>query len=111
MTWDLRLGRWQDVLADVGDVDAVITDTPFSQRTAEGFRGGDQRLGTATIGIPYGHINVADVADVVASWVPRTKWWFVVFGDHILASEWAVQLEAAGLYVFAPVPWVKADGP
>lgn len=47
-TWDLRLGRWQDALADVGDVDAVITDPPFSQRTAEGFRGGDQHGATAT---------------------------------------------------------------
>ncbi len=33
---DLRLGRWQEALADVGEVDAVITDPPYSARTHEG---------------------------------------------------------------------------
>lgn len=37
---DLRLGRWQDALADVGEVDAVIMDGPYSQRTHEGHADG-----------------------------------------------------------------------
>lgn len=108
---ELRLGRWQDVLADVDEVDAVITDPPFSERTADGFRGGDQHGDSATAGIPYGHITDDDVAATVASWAPRTRWWFVVFSDHVLAPLWARLLGEAGLYVFAPVPWVKNDGP
>ena len=31
---DLRLGRWQDVLADVTTCDAVICDPPYSAREA-----------------------------------------------------------------------------
>lgn len=37
---DLRLGKWEDVLADVGEVDAVICDPPYSQRTHEGHADG-----------------------------------------------------------------------
>lgn len=33
---DLRIGRWETVLADVGEVDAVISDPPYSDRTHEG---------------------------------------------------------------------------
>lgn len=40
MSIDLRPGRWEDVLADVGEVDAVITDAPYSKRTHEGHADG-----------------------------------------------------------------------
>jgi hypothetical protein len=40
VTADLRLGRWQDVLADVERCDSLITDPPYSARTAEGYRTG-----------------------------------------------------------------------
>lgn len=33
---DLRLGKWEDVLSDVGEVDAVISDPPYSSRTHKG---------------------------------------------------------------------------
>jgi hypothetical protein len=33
---DLRLGRWEDALADVREVDAVIVDAPYSKRTHDG---------------------------------------------------------------------------
>lgn len=38
MTFELRLGRYQDVLADVGEVDAVIVDAPYGGRTHNGQR-------------------------------------------------------------------------
>jgi site-specific DNA-methyltransferase (adenine-specific) len=92
-------------------VDAVITDPPFSARTAEGFRGGNQHGPSATTGIPYGFIAKADVVDMVDFWTPRARWWFVAFSDHVLAPIWAEMLDGSGWYVFAPVPWVKNDGP
>ncbi len=106
--WDLRCGRWQDVLADVGEVDAVITDPPFGQRTAAGFVGG---ANFDRPGIGYGSIAPADCDAVVLRWAAVTRWWFVVFSDHALAPAWAAALERSGLYVFAPVPWVKNDAP
>jgi DNA methylase len=35
---ELRLGRWQDALANVGEVDALICDPPYSARTDKGYR-------------------------------------------------------------------------
>ena len=35
-SWDLRLGRWQDVLADVREVDCVCVDPPYGERTHDG---------------------------------------------------------------------------
>lgn len=37
---DLRPGKWEDVLADIGECDAVITDAPYSERTHEGHSDG-----------------------------------------------------------------------
>lgn len=37
-TIELRCGRWQDVLADVTQCDAVITDPPYSDKTHSGQR-------------------------------------------------------------------------
>jgi len=108
--WDLRLGRWQDVLADVGEVDAVITDPPFSERTASGYRSSN-RSNNGTEGICYGHIDQAWVDDFVDRWAPAARWWFVAFSDHIGQEWYAKALARAGLYVFAPVAWVKTDSP
>lgn len=105
----LRLGRWQDVLRGV-TCDALIADPPYSERTATGQRGcrTNSWLGsTKASGITYGGWSEQDVHAFVASWVPRTRRWFVMFGDH-LTTRWALEaLIAAGWYDFPPVPWTK----
>lgn len=113
-TWDLRCGRWQDELVDVLDVDAVITDPPFSPRTAKGYKTnplwqkgaiGDQP------GIAYGSITEDDAREVVACWTPRTRYWFVAFGDHVSCRWWESALLDAGWYTFSPVVYVKRGAP
>ena len=60
-----------------------------------------------------------DVRAFVASWAPRTRGWFVAFTSHDLCPVYAEALEAAGRYVFAPLPWfspgsrvrLSGDGP
>ncbi len=116
---DLRCGRWQDALADVDGVDALITDPPYSARTDAGFMShGSHEVATSTE-IGYAPITRADADELAAFFAPRTKRWAVIFGDHI-SREWhAAAWEAQGWYVFAPVIWVKrgacprfrADGP
>ena len=102
---DLRLGRWQDVLADVGSCDSLITDPPYSERSAKGYRTGNAP--TDTRGISYGSITEADAFELAAWWAPRTLRWAVVFGDHISfrwhESAWRKQ----DWYTFAPVIWAK----
>lgn len=109
---DLRLGDWRDVLADVGEVDSVITDPPYSQRTASGYRTNpdwSKEVG-AQPGVAYGHVTEDTVAQAVHLLWPRVRKWFVVFGDHTSARWWEKHLGEAGAYTFAPLPWIKKDG-
>ncbi len=108
---DLRLGRWQDTLADVTTCDAVVTDPPYSARTDEGYMSHGSHEVAATTDIGYRPITLADAHAFAESWAPRTKRWAVIFGDHI-SREWhAAAWEAQGWYVFAPVIWVKRGAP
>lgn len=112
--WDLRLGRWHDLVEDVDQVDALITDPPFSARTADGYktnpRWQEGALGDQA-GISYGSITARDVRQAVRLWAPRVRYWFVVFGDHISARWWETELDKAGWYTFAPLPYVKPAAP
>lgn len=110
MTIDLRLGRWQDVLADV-DCDALITDPPYSERTDSGYmsHGGSEVAASTEIGYPP--ITQGDAEEFAAFWLPRTKRWAVIFGDHISRQWHADAWERRGWYVFAPVIWVKRGAP
>jgi site-specific DNA-methyltransferase (adenine-specific) len=85
---DLRLGRWQDALADVDQVDAVISDPPYGERTHAKQEHGRHLNGTGTAwvsarGIGYAAWSAEDVAD------------------------FATALERAGRYVFAPLACVQ----
>lgn len=116
MSWDLRLGDWRDVLADVDEVDAVICDPPYSQRSEDGFctKGTLERCGMG-----YDPIDGEWVSAFVKHWHPRCKGWFVVCGDHISIRWWEHELQLTGRYVFPPVlivkrgaaPRLTCDGP
>ena len=106
MSIDLRLGDWRDVLADV-ECDALITDPPFSERTAAGFIGQNK----VKRRIHYGSITGADARDV-ASWArDHARYWAVVFSDHTLLPAWESAFRDVGWFVFAPLAWVKNDAP
>jgi hypothetical protein len=96
---DLRLGRWQDVLADI-EVDSVITDPPYGDRTHQGARtskvDGDD-------GISYTHWTVDDVLAFVSSWAPRTRRWIAALTSHDLIPAYEAAFKAVGWYSFAPL--------
>jgi DNA modification methylase len=104
--WDLRLGRWQDALADVGMVDAVITDPPYSPRVHEGQRTGTE---TAKATIHYEPLSEQLAHEFAAHWAPRVRWWAVVFSDHLGSRWWEAAWESQGWYVFSPVVWLRAN--
>ncbi len=119
MQADLRLGRWQDVLADV-ECDALITDPPFGERTHGAWRDGERASGPGykagiaaklkRKAIDYDHWTPEDVAAFVAHWSPRTRGWMVALTSHELAPAWQAAYEAAGRYCFAPLPCVTWGG-
>ena len=101
--WELRLGKWQDVLGDV-ECDAVITDPPYSQRTEDGFRTSrdlDAR------GLGYDPIDRDYAFDFVRSWSPRCRGWIVVCCDHISARWFEEALIESKRCTFPPLPIVK----
>ena len=119
---DLRLGRWQDVLADVTTCDALICDPPYSVDMHAGHNDGSvnsQGTQKDRRALTYTGWTADDVADFIASWAPRTKGWIVCMTSHDLAPAYTEALEAAGRYVFAPLPFfspgsrvrLSGDGP
>lgn len=108
---DLRCGRWQDVLADV-ECDALITDPPYSERTHAAQRSAPRDPVAAAHGfeaLEYPAWSPDEVRAFVEHWSPRTRGWFVAFSDHALARVYEEALEAAGRYVFAPLPQVTVN--
>jgi len=101
---ELRHGTWQEKLSDIEKCNSIITDPPYSPRTHEGFienaSGGD---------LGYDSIAEESCIEFVEYWTPKVKDWFVLFGDHISAKWWEKSLKDAGLYVFAPVYYVKTN--
>lgn len=100
MIFDLRLGRWQDVLADVGEVDAAIFDAPYSSKVHEG----NVLKGAYRDPLGYDCLAEGAVYEHVAHWSPRTRGWMVSITCTILAPVWAAAMEAAGRYVFWGFP-------
>ncbi len=123
MSLDLRCGDWREALADVGEVDAVIVDAPYSSKTHAGHFAGsvDQtpeqkavlaRKGyddkrTCRAALTYSSWSTDDVDSFVASWAPRCRGWFVSITDDILAHTWQHAFESVGMYAFPPLPFVE----
>jgi site-specific DNA-methyltransferase (adenine-specific) len=118
---DLRLGKWQTVLADVEMVDAVICDPPYGERTHKNQKHG-RAYGKPTLrnpsglvggwasenGLGYEHITPRDVGEFVDFWGPRSRGWFCVMTSHDLVPHWEESLRNVGRYVFAPLPCVMS---
>lgn len=125
MSADLRLGRWQDVLAGV-ECDALICDPPYSARTHEGHDGlaGDERFSDPERSNPthretlnYAAWSPDDVAAFVSSFAGRVRGWWACMTSHDLIPAWEAAYAAAGLCSFPPVviiqkrPRLVGDGP
>ncbi len=116
-TFDLRLGRWQDVLADV-ECDALIFDPPYSDRNHKGYNAGTGKTKTSTDGkaktrdeadrtlIEYSHLSPEDVQTLVSHWSPRTRGWMAGMTSHDLIPSWEAAYREAGRLPFSPVPCV-----
>lgn len=110
MSIDLRLGRWEDALADVREVSAILSDPPYSARVHEGHdagvsfaANGDNFARAERRDISYSHWTAADVDAFVDAWAPRCRGWFVCLSDSELCGAYRAAYERNGLTGFAPV--------
>ena len=113
---------WRVLTAEVGIVDTLIVDAPYSEKTHAGHDDGaedanrkiDYRSRVARPSgstgprraISYRPFTPDDVRDFAVVWHRLTRGWFVSITDHVLAPVWADALESVGRYVFAPLPYV-----
>lgn len=104
---ELRHGRWQDALADLRQVDVVLTDSPYSARTVAGQRSNSK--GGPKARIAYKAITQSQIWDLASYWAPRTRRWFVLFCDHITFTWAEAAFQARDWATFHPVPWTKTD--
>ena len=106
---ELRLGKWQDALADVSECDAVITDVPYSDRTVAGHRGNFVGRSAKASDIEYTGMGADGIGEIfnfydatgaayLVSWCSHDQIpWFeaAVTGDHL---------------PYQPIVWCKPNG-
>lgn len=91
---------------EVGQVDALIVDAPYSERTHSGQPDpGDD--GTHRRPLAYASWSPSEVAAFVSEWAPLVRGWIVSITDSELASAWRSSLDAAGRLTFQPLPLVE----
>ena len=107
--WDLRLGKWQTALADIGEVDCVITDPPYSERTHAGARGSD-RDGAKQVAraiVDFDSITTDALRDAFGAM--RFRRWLVSFMDYTMVP-WMEENPPAGMRGVRMGIWVKPNG-
>jgi len=88
--------------------DCLIVDPPYSERTHSGH---DQSNDIASRQkLSFESWDYHDVARFVDAQRTCIDGWRVVFSDHVLQPEWEQCFQCAGLYVFAPLPYVVPGG-
>jgi len=97
---------------EVGRVDAVIVDAPYSERTHAGHDAAaasknEERGFGGFREIAFRAWDAGDVDAFVDVWSPVCAGWFVTITDHVLAPAWAAALERHGRYVFSPLACVE----
>lgn len=101
------LGDCLEVLPGLPKVDAVVTDPPYSDRTHEGHASGlAARDGANRKDLGYGALSHADIEKLAPAFASACGGWVVWMCDDEQAVKIRHEMEAAGRYAFAPLPFV-----
>lgn len=117
----LLVGRWEEVLSsdEIGMVDTIITDPPYSERTHSSEPTRADGVDPSGLKPNYPPWYQADVDSFVDLWSPRTRGWMVCLCDHVMIPWYEAAYARNGRFAFAPVPCVirgmsvrtRGDGP
>lgn len=117
----LLVGRWEDVLSkdEIGMVDTIITDPPYSERTHKSDPTRADGVDPSGLKPNYPPWYQADVDAFVDAWSPRCRGWMVCLCDHVMIPWYEEAFTRNGRFAFAPVPCVirgmtvrtRGDGP
>lgn len=117
----LLVGRWEDVLSkdEVGVVDAIIVDPPYSERTHESEPTRNDGVDADGLRPNYPPWYQADVDAFIDSWSPRCRGWMVCLCDDEMIPWYRAAYERHERFAFQPLPCViegmtvrtRGDGP
>ena len=106
--WELREGKWQDVLSDVETCDVICTDPPYSERTHAGQRHG-RRLNDTSRGSSASWVTTKALDYIALESYELPCWptgWACIFSDDSQILEWKAVAESQGRTTFATLPCV-----
>ena len=101
----LICSRWQDVIAELPTVDAVITDPPYSERTHGAVTEASDGSDRSWLCDSYTHWSAGDVERMVSR--VACSGWIAALTDHRLAPAYELAYSASDRYAFAPVPLIE----
>ena len=106
----LYLGDCREVLPNIGPVDHIITDPPYSARTHAGHNVAAiaQRDNFNRVGLGYEGLSPADCAGLALTFAEMCDGWVAWMTDHTLVPAIETALDGVGRYVFAPLPFYQA---
>jgi site-specific DNA-methyltransferase (adenine-specific) len=117
----LYQGDAMAILPELGAVDCIITDPPYSERTHKGHDQGARlgRDGAERKKLNYGALSEKQVAEVAQVFCAACDGWIVWMTDSTLSPAIHSALDECGRYVFAPLPFfqpgrsvrLSGDGP
>lgn len=115
----LLLGTWQDMLADIGQIDTLITDPPYSERVHASKPTRRDDVDPDGLTPNYEPWAASDVESFVEHWSARTRGWMLCLCDDELIPAYRRAYERVDRVAFAPVPCVirgmsvrtRGDGP
>lgn len=108
--FDLRLGRWQDVLSDVVACDALITDPPYLSaciNAGAGAWAGGGLIEKAGPVMGYDPASEEMLTEIVGFAARVCRGWFVAFNDFDGAHVIRREVKARGAVSSEPIAWVK----
>lgn len=115
----LRFGDYRSVLADVGEVGALISDPPYGERTHRGHDRAEQYDDAERRKLEYTAWTPDHVHEFARLWAPRLTGWSAIMSCDSLAPHWRKAMEDHNRQGFAPIPCVirgmtvrrQGDGP
>lgn len=119
------LGDCREIMPQLGSVDHVITDPPYSERTHKGhdrsasYDEGFGRDSAARKKLGYNALSESDVAVLSGLFTNTCSGWIVWMTDHVLAPSIERSLSELKRCTFAPLPFyapgsrcrLQGDGP
>ena len=108
--WELRLGKFQDVLADIERCDAVITDPPYLGACAaagDSWAVGAKHSEAGESPMGYEPASESLLDDVVSLAARVCLGWFVAFNDFDGAHYIRAAVRRSGAVSAEPIAWLK----